>query len=132
MKQVNLDSIVDVIKTIPAVIATCGDRVFSETPIEEEQSGIYIIVSMVTDQVDTVVTKNALIEVKAIAHNSDVHQSQLYDLINAITDAIVTDGTQEDYGFGVYKVVEQAYAPPLLDDKTRWEIVKDYLFYFSL
>lgn len=132
MNQVDINNIVDVIKAIPSVIAVCWDRVFSEPPVSSEQPGIYLIVQLSTDPVDTIVSKNALISIRAVAHNSSVSQSQLYSLINSITDAIVTEEVQEDYWFGVFKVCEQPYAPPLMDDKTRWEILKHYLFYFSL
>lgn len=104
-------------------------RIYRWKPVSDNQSGIYCILNIITKPISEQAYCMVRVEVRIVWNNNQTKIKDLIEAKNAIS--LHFESTSSHNWFITYKIVEGGNFFNALDEKSRWVLVQDYLFYFA-
>jgi len=129
MASLKIENIVSYLKSVSAITNLVWQRIYYWEPMRE-QTGPYIIINQVWQNIVDTVTKSALLEIRIVWNDENVTKKQLVNIIDIVESYIITTNSYQKYIDTTFKIVEWWSFEILVDSKNRQLLIKNYIFYF--
>lgn len=126
---IRAEELVAYLRTVPAVTAVFGARIWPEAPISDAQAGIYAVIEPISQSWDAV-TNSARVEARVVGKDENTTRKAIEDAMHAIRQALVGSsaaGARAFASFTAYRIRSGSAWVFMQDEKRRRVLVHDFI-----
>lgn len=126
---IRTEEIAAYLRTVPAVTALIGTRIWTDAPISDSQPGPYAVLDSVTQGWDSV-TNSARVEVRIVGKDESTTRKAIEDAMLAVRQALVESsgaGARQFATFTAYRIRSGSAWIFAQDEKRRRVLIHDFI-----